>query len=315
MDKLDSREKECLQLKGSAKITPVVGIKPVLSFPGNDKVTFLANCIELQKNSQYGQHVVTVTDLKPGDVVAVEEAFCSTLHHEFKYERCENCLKEHNYSLVPCKHCVSVMFCGDECRDEAYEKFHKIECPITDYIAKLLCKDSVITLRTVISAITSFNTVDELVTFIDETENEDSTMRVFSCNYKEKSHNSYVPVHFTADNFDVTTEFAAFILVSLISQPLLELTELKEKFTTAKAVTVLKELILHHIERVPINHSAAIYFNGSLFEEYARGLYPFRSLLNHSCVPNLMMSSSDNKLVYTVSKPIKAGEQLFDNYK
>lgn len=166
-----------------------------------------------------------------------------------------------------------------------------------------------------ISAITSFNTVDELVTFIDETENEDSTMRVFSCNYKEKSHNSYVPVHFTADNFDVTTEFAAFILVSLISQPLLELTELKEKFTTAKAVTVLKELILHHIERVPINHSAAIYFNGSLFEEYARGLYPFRSLLNHSCVPNLMMSSSDNKLVYTVSKPIKAGEQLFDNYK
>lgn len=204
------------------------------------------------------------------------------------------------------------MFCGDKCYDEAYDKYHKLECPIIDYFAKLLCLRGAVTLRTVLRAITSFNSTDELIAFIDETENQDLT--VFSCNYKEKSHNPYVPVHFLYEKFDADAEFSACILVALICKPLLELTELKGKFKSSKAVTALRDLVLHHIKRAP-TPSGAIFFNGSSVEDYAGGVYPFRCLLNHSCAPNMLITSFDKKLVYTVSKPTKAGEQLFDNYE
>lgn len=312
MDKLNNREKECLQQEVSAKNTlPIVS--PELSFPANHQIPFIVNCLELQRNEQYGRHIITKRNLKPGDVVAIEKSFCSILNPKFNYVRCENCLKENNYNLLPCTQCVSVMFCT-ECRDEAYEKFHKIECPIIDLMAKFLCKSSRITFRTVVRAITSFNSIDELVTFIEETKGQDLT--IFDYNYKEKSsHNLYAPVHFSTENFDADKEFATCMLVSLISRPLLKLTELKDKFNTVEAVTVLKGLIYRCITRGPSVCSYAAYLDGSLFDAYAEGIYPFRNLLNHSCVPNVMITSSNNKLVYTVSRPINADEQLFDHYE
>lgn len=312
INKLNNREKQCLERKHSEKMSPAAGINPELSLPANDQIPFLAECLQLQRNEQFGRHIITTTDLLPGDVIGIEESFCSTLDLKFKYERCENCLREHNYNLIPCTHCSSVMFCGEKCRDEAYEKFHKIECPIIDLATELLCDKSFITFRTVTCAIASFNSVEQLITFIEETKGQDLTL--FDGNYKEKSHNAYVPVHFSAERINVDTDFASYILVSLISQPLLELTPLKDTFTTTKAVHVVKELFLHHIKRLPSQRSGALYFDGSLFDEYALGIFPFRNLLNHSCVPNVMISSIDRKLVYTVLRPMKAGEQLFDNY-
>ena len=44
------------------------------------------------------------------------------------------------------------------------------------------------------------------------------------------------------------------------------------------------------------------------------GVFPFMSLLNHSCYPNVDTTGVDNKFVLTVSRPIKAGEQIFVSY-
>lgn len=310
MEKLMNRAKQCLQLKHSGKIEKPI-VEPRLSFPANDEIPFIANCLELQRNEQYGRHITTTTELKPGDVVAIEKAFCAKLDPEFKYLRCENCLKERNYNLRPCTLCVSVMFCG-ECRDEAFEHFHKIECPVIDLLEKLLCKSSPIMIRTVVRAITSFVSANALIAFLEESEVQDLT--VFDFNYKETS-SYYAPIHFAVDNSGPDTEFATCILTSLIVQPLLELTELKDKFTTTEEVSALKGLIYRHIKRQPSNSSIGIFFDGKLFGRYSEGIYAFRNLLNHSCAPNLIISSINNQLVYTVSKPIEAGEQLFDNYE
>ncbi len=313
IDKLIYREKLCLDREVSAKNSSSPIVTPELSYPANEAIPFIANCLEMKRNEQYGRHIITTTDLKPGDVVATEEAFCTTMHHEFQYARCEYCLSENNYNLLPCTQCVSVMFCA-KCRDKAYDKFHRIECPVVDFMAKLLCKSILLTYRTVIRAITSFDSADCLITFIEETSDQDLT--VFDCNYKEKSsHNFYAPVHFAEERCDPNAEFSTCLLVHLISQALLEFTELKYTFKKAKAIIALKGLIYHHINRIPSVTSAAIYFGVNLFDQYAIGLYPFRNLLNHSCVPNVVLTSLNNKMVYTVLRPIKAGEQLFDNYE
>lgn len=45
------------------------------------------------------------------------------------------------------------------------------------------------------------------------------------------------------------------------------------------------------------------------------GVFPFASLINHSCSPNLYRIFVDNKQAFVVKKPIEAGQQLFVGYQ
>lgn len=63
MYKLDNREEQCLK-HGTKKITQKHTIEPKLSFPANPQIPFIANCLQLQQNEQYGRHVITTADLK-----------------------------------------------------------------------------------------------------------------------------------------------------------------------------------------------------------------------------------------------------------
>jgi hypothetical protein len=45
------------------------------------------------------------------------------------------------------------------------------------------------------------------------------------------------------------------------------------------------------------------------------GCYPFISLVNHSCYPNVSRQYYQGKMWLVVERPIKKGEQLFDCYK
>lgn len=50
-------------------------------------------------------------------------------------------------------------------------------------------------------------------------------------------------------------------------------------------------------------------------EEIGSGVYPFSSLINHSCSPNLYRVFVDSKQVFIVKKPIEKGQQLFVGYQ
>lgn len=49
--------------------------------------------------------------------------------------------------------------------------------------------------------------------------------------------------------------------------------------------------------------------------QYGRAVGLFGSLFNHSCDPNVTRINFDDKMVFIVNKPIKAGEQLFIAYR
>lgn len=48
---------------------------------------------------------------------------------------------------------------------------------------------------------------------------------------------------------------------------------------------------------------------------YGSGICLFASLFNHSCIPNIERITYDDKQVFFVGRPIKAGEQLFVDYR
>lgn len=85
-----------------------------LSHAPNPRVPFIVNCLEMSTNDKYGRHVISNRALKVGDVIAIEQPFCSVLIAKTKFheksesnifQRCSNCLKENSMDLIPCETC------------------------------------------------------------------------------------------------------------------------------------------------------------------------------------------------------------------
>lgn len=76
-----------------------------LSYPAHKKVPFIAECLEVLENDIYGRFIATTRDLKPGDIVVLEEPFYKVLDPEQRHVRCAVCLKQNMLSLFPCSSC------------------------------------------------------------------------------------------------------------------------------------------------------------------------------------------------------------------
>lgn len=63
-----------------------------------------------------------------------------------------------------------------------------------------------------------------------------------------------------------------------------------------------------------INQLDIYYVNSSIMQKGREGIYLFKSLLNHSCIPNVIPFNFGDKIALIVARPIKAGDQLFISY-
>ncbi|XP_049854136.1 SET and MYND domain-containing protein 4-like [Schistocerca gregaria] len=94
-----------------------------------------------------------------------------------------------------------------------------------------------------------------------------------------------------------------------------------------EAKLIVGGLLLRHLQNLPCNahevsefiHISAVAQNKEKFDldmiEIGAAAYSFLSLINHSCDPNVVRNSHcGSTAVLRVIKPIKKGEQVFDNY-
>ena len=73
-----------------------------LSYPPNDKVPFVANCLELKQDPNFGRYITTKNYLKPGEIIAIEEPFFRIVEtSSASHLRCANCLRSNKLNLVP----------------------------------------------------------------------------------------------------------------------------------------------------------------------------------------------------------------------
>lgn len=108
------REKKCNEsINQSEKLTDPWNFFK-LSYPPSKKLPFIANCLEVDCNEQFGRFIVTNRQLNVGDVVAIEKPFCSVLLAESPFveiptsnilQNCTNCLKANYLDLIPCESC------------------------------------------------------------------------------------------------------------------------------------------------------------------------------------------------------------------
>ncbi|XP_069040319.1 SET and MYND domain-containing protein 4 isoform X1 [Lepisosteus oculatus] len=89
-----------------------------------------------------GRHLLAAADIAPGEVVVQEEAFSCVLIPEEAVRpavergaagtedwHCHRCLRR-ALSPVPCQGCSYARYCGEECREQAWEGCHRWECPL-----------------------------------------------------------------------------------------------------------------------------------------------------------------------------------------
>lgn len=332
MDKLLRREQEskkALEIKRNSDEDDVsdddeILLAPKLSYPPHPKLPFIADCLEIRESEQLGRHVITNQDLSVGKVIGIEESFCSWTLPSVRYQRCANCLQEFDFSLIPCERCASTMFCGQACADEANKQFHRYECPVIDYMFTMLNIIQLSAVRVSICALTSFDNMESLHRFVDDP--EAAKINSFTLNHSAVLPKSelYKPIHTletnqskrsTADLFQRAVITAAVYRALSDHSP-----DLMARLKTDADQRLLMELIFRHLQTASTNfHRLETLANARDINDldnvsYGSGAFGFCSLINHACSPNIVRLPIGRQIAIFVLRPIKAGEELLDNY-
>lgn len=316
--KLNQREVDCKNSMESGNENPdiyqVGKEEPILSRQAHPQVPFIVDCLEMKTNELQGRHIITNDDLKPGEIVAIEDAFVCGLYENFNYRRCTYCTKENLLNLIPCDNCTNTMFCS-ECLSEPEENFHQFECPISYFLAAF--EKTRFIFRMVVRAVKSFDSMIDMLGFLDES--PEHTVFSFDHTKPLTSKQKFCQIYSLTTNEAKQTEMDG--LFRMIYSTILYLnicrTDLNNQLSLEHNVVgqmVLAEIITHGFMIVPQNGHVLTSFDETGTEDIGGGIYPFGSLLNHSCSPNVFRVTSGTKNVFVVLRNIKKGEQLVDCY-
>lgn len=102
--KLDKREQSCPETNN---LKPEECDSLHLTLKPNRKYPFIADCLKMKRNVNFGRHIVTNSELKTGEVIAIEPSFSALLLPSCLAKRCTNCLGQFQLDLLPCPRCTS----------------------------------------------------------------------------------------------------------------------------------------------------------------------------------------------------------------
>lgn len=211
------------------------------------------------------------------------------------------------------------MFCSQQCHEFAKKYYHKYECPI---ISDIIRSGSVnMTLRIFFISLSVFEEdIFKLREFYEDIIKIPKTLFDFDFSSKNSSDNllnqlkCLLSLSRSSKNFPLTQQKKL-----LANHP-----ELYEIYNANG--DFIKEFIQHQsqisdhnfhgIFSSNLNTQSIVNTNmKSLQEPVGSGSFLFASLINHSCVPNIMRICVDAEIYIIACRKIEKGSQIFDCYK
>lgn len=103
VDKLNECEERCKKTMEDQVLLPdsVLHDFLKLTYASNEKIPFIVDCLKLREDEKNGRYIITTRDLKPGDVIAIEETSLTFINPNAVFTRCFNCLKSNMLDLFP----------------------------------------------------------------------------------------------------------------------------------------------------------------------------------------------------------------------
>lgn len=92
-----------------------------------EKVEDSSSSVAVRHNQKYGRHLFATRDIKPGEIIFEEKPYVAFVNNAKFYLYCTHCLAV-LWTGMPCDHCGWAFFCSQQCKDEAWQQYHDIEC-------------------------------------------------------------------------------------------------------------------------------------------------------------------------------------------
>lgn len=147
-------------LKQALAVKPDTSFRPHSTAPlpkisQSKEMPCASDAVEIKYDETFGRHLTVNRLIPPGEILMIEDAYAAFPSLKERYLICANCI-ELTLNGIPCDFCTSVIFCSDSCKDIAWKKYHKIECPYLGIFINLLDDANLFQffLRTVIIAMT-----------------------------------------------------------------------------------------------------------------------------------------------------------------
>lgn len=205
------------------------------------------------------------------------------------------------------------MFCSEACSEGARKSFHNYECPIIDVLMRSGIMQ--MAMRVFFQALSMFDgSIEELEKFLAENQNPSTTVYDFDFSDPSDSSNakSYLISLYCLSRSENVCESDSPEKI-LKSHP---------KLTTmwASHEAFIRKFIFRILQVGESNfHSMSGWsirkYENKVPQMVGIACYPFISLVNHSCAPNVNRIYIDDNMLLLVERPIRKGEQLFDCYR
>ena len=92
-------------------------------------ISCASDAVKFAYTPNYGLHLVAARNIQTGEILHNEEAYVTAPCSGNIYSHCSYCF---NFAIngIPCEGCAYAIFCSDQCKQKALEKYHDIECKL-----------------------------------------------------------------------------------------------------------------------------------------------------------------------------------------
>lgn len=277
----------------------------------------LSSAVKVSHDPYKGRGLFATRDIRPGEVIGVEKAYCVSADVDRLWSYCSMCLSL-CIDPLPCPACSAVVFCTERCRSIGLAGDHWIECRILPTVVALGLANRNLTYK----LLKSFS-YKNLSCMLKELEKDTPDKPEEAGMNKNGIYNSasYQTVYHLCTNKDgqpfefliVQCQLAFIMTKLLVLSERFFIDDNGEPFTPSREELITTGgVLLSHVLKIRCN----------LFEirdvkmkrSVGVGLFPALSLINHSCNPSTKDYTRGRYLVLRAVRPVSAGEELTLSY-
>ncbi|XP_057324273.1 SET and MYND domain-containing protein 4-like [Microplitis mediator] len=292
----------------------------------NTKILRASDAIAIKYNEQSGRHIVATRNIDVGETVLVHEPYATIITPENLYRYCWHCYKL-VMSGIPCHECVNVIYCDENCLNEAWKEHHHIECPIiTSMLLNNMKAPEIMGLRMLVKALNEMGSIENLKDQVDKLNlltdpvNKLLTDGIFDDTKYASVFGLAADTSFLWKLPNYTYQLKSIFILYYLAATTDnifdgKITDFKDLADDEQALFI-GGLLLKHFDIVLLNSCSAQIFRDEDEDEFIRGimLLPLISLCNHSCFFNMCFHTSGPSVAFNAVQTIKQGEQLTLNY-
>jgi len=279
-----------------------------------------------------GRYLTVEREVRPGELLLLEKPYSSILLPEFYPTHCQTCYQR-VAAPMPCWSCSKVRFCSDECRLDAWESFHKIECQHLDLITGAnLGKNAMLAFRILTSSgkIYLEYVVNKVKEEMEKPETEGGGPEKVGFNeegvYDASDYRTIYTLVGNTKQRGVGDLFkrglmAAFMLRILELTPFFFNGGSDPRNVKLQDKVLVGGILLTHLQNLPCNAHTLEELEvppgsvkDSVQNEVGAAAYGSLSLINHSCDPNVVRHYSSSHAAVRAIRGLQPGDELLDNY-